>query len=459
MKTTLILIPLLLAIGYQANASNFYESGLKQVRAAMEAEISNATDKDGKPIPEVVAKLEALEAQEKQFEFLQRRFAKQHELSQIPEHERHTYGMDAGTRNQYEKVDIAKALRAALSGDTSSGLVRELNEEARREFQTALVSHPHEASSLMIPAEALRVVAARSAQRRFAATQSVTGSNLGSQFVPTDLRSDLMQITSRLATPIVEQAGAFVLSDLMGNLDIPNIAPTGTFNIISENASSTNVDHATGKTSLSPYRVAAHCDLSDQLLMQSSPNIGDMILQLMLERLAVRIDGYAMQGTGSSQPKGLLKESTDASTVVAIGTNGGAPTWDHIVDLESKVADANVQGSRYLSNTKVRGKLKKTPRVASTANMIWESENTLNGYPCLVSNQVPSTLTKGTASGVCSAILFGDFSKYLLAYWGGLVISRKYEPTTATNTVVVSRYFNCGALSAYYFASIQDATT
>ena len=35
----------------------------------------------------------------------------------------------------------------------------------------------------------------------------------------------------------------------------------------------------------------------------------------------------------------------------------------------------------------------------------------VNGYPLYFTNQVPSNLTKGTSSGVCSAVLMGDFSQ------------------------------------------------
>jgi len=35
---------------------------------------------------------------------------------------------------------------------------------------------------------------------------------------------------------------------------------------------------------------------------------------------------------------------------------------------------------------------------------------------------VPSNLTKGTSSGVCSAIMFGDFSQVVVGQFGGIDI-------------------------------------
>jgi len=42
----------------------------------------------------------------------------------------------------------------------------------------------------------------------------------------------------------------------------------------------------------------------------------------------------------------------------------------------------------------------------------------LNGYPAFSSSQVPNNLTKGTASGICLAIIFGAFSQVVIGDWG-----------------------------------------
>jgi HK97 family phage major capsid protein len=72
--------------------------------------------------------------------------------------------------------------------------------------------------------------------------------------------------------------------------------------------------------------------------------------------IALMIDLGALNGSGSSnQPRGVM--NTVGIGSVAGGTNGLAPTWDHIVDLESALATVNAPtGSLgYLTNAKVRG--------------------------------------------------------------------------------------------------------
>ena len=46
----------------------------------------------------------------------------------------------------------------------------------------------------------------------------------------------------------------------------------------------------------------------------------------------------------------------------------------------------------------------------------------LASRPFVVSNQIPSNLSKGSASGTLSAVIFGNFSDLYLGMWGSLEI-------------------------------------
>ena len=70
----------------------------------------------------------------------------------------------------------------------------------------------------------------------------------------------------------------------------------------------------------------------------------------------------------------------------------------------------------------MRSKLKRTAKVASTDSvMVWDDRNNglLNGYTPLVTNACPSDLDKGTSTGVCSAIIFGNVADFVMAFWAG----------------------------------------
>ena len=146
---------------------------------------------------------------------------------------------------------------------------------------------------------------------------------------------------------------------------------------------------------------------------------------------------------------------------VAGGTNGLAPTWAHVVGLESQVANDNAQGTAYVTNSKVRGKLKQTLKSSGIAGYIWDEDNRLNGYDAHVSNHVPSDLTKGSTNGSCSAIFFGDWSELIIGMWGGLDILVDPYTHSTDGGVLVTAFQDTGAVirHAESFAVMLDAIT
>ena len=179
--------------------------------------------------------------------------------------------------------------------------------------------------------------------------------------------------------------------------------------------------------------------------------------------LALAIDLAAINGRGASnQPRGVLQTSGIGS--VAGGTNGAAPTWEHIVGLETQIAVANadVGTMGYLTNAKVRGKLKTTSKVSGQNGFIWEGGDTpVNGYRCAITNAVPSNLTKGTASAVASAIIFGNFADLIIGMWGGLDLLVDPYTGGAAGTVRVIAHQDVDVAVRYEesFAAMKDALT
>jgi HK97 family phage major capsid protein len=179
------------------------------------------------------------------------------------------------------------------------------------------------------------------------------------------------------------------------------------------------------------------------------------------------IQAAVINGAGSDEPTGILQTSGIGS--VAGGTNGAAPTYEHMVDLESAVAAANadVGALAFLTNAKVRGKLRKTQEFSGTdGEPVYTSGRepglgTILGYDAWVTNSVPSTLTKGSASGVCSAVLFGNFSDLILGFWGGLDIT--VDPyslsTTGARRVVAFQEVDVAVKRVASFAAMKDALT
>lgn len=283
-----------------------------------------------------------------------------------------------------------------------------------------------------------RAVLARMGAKGWEQRDLVVGTaTAGGHTVATDLlASSFIELLTNAM--ILMSLGTTMLRDLNGNVAIPRQTGGATAYWLAENGAPTESQQAFDQVTLTPKTVGAFTDYSRLLLLQSSMDVEGFVRMDIARTLALAIDLAGINGSGSSnQPRGVI--NTVGIGSVAGGTNGLAPTWDHVVDLETAVANPNALLGRpgYLTNSKVRGKLKRTQMFGSTNGMpVWErGPQPLNGYDAAVSNQVPSTLTKGSASGICSAILFGNWADLLIGMWGGLDIL--VDPYTGGNAGTV----------------------
>ena len=261
---------------------------------------------------------------------------------------------------------------------------------------------------------------------------------------------------------MVQLAGARMISGLVGDVAIPRQTGGATAYWVAENNAPTESTQGFDQVTMAPKTVGAFSDITRKLLLQSSIDIEELVRRDLATVLALAIDKAALHGSGSSnQPTGIAATSGIGS--VAGGTNGAAPSYANLIALETEVAQDNADVGRvaYMTNTKVRGKLKSTV-IGTDQRMVWgEGGTPINGYPAWITNQVASDLTKGSASGICSAIFFGNWGDLMIGMWGGLDIL--VDPYTASPTgtvrVVALQDVDVAVRQAASFAAMLDALT
>lgn len=255
--------------------------------------------------------------------------------------------------------------------------------------------------------------------------------------------------------------GAKFLTNLVGDLPL---VQGGSFTAawFAEDGTDTTQKATFGRVLLQPKRVQATGAFSRKLLVQSSLDVEKLIESDLIAAIAQALQIAVINGGGTNEPIGIL--GTTGIGDVAGGADGLAPAWSHIVNLETKIMIANADGNSmsYLTNAKVRGKLKQIEKASSTGQFIWD-KNEMNGYPAFVTNAVPSTLTKGSGTGVsvCSAILFGDWSKLYIGQWGGLdIVVDPYslKKKGEVEVSVLSEY-DSAPVWPTAFAAMKDALT
>lgn len=366
--------------------------------------------------------------------------------------------------NRREQRDLnsfsfVKFMNAQLSGGKLEGIELEMSQEGAKEARNAGLP----VKGMIIP----QVVLNHSGARRFRNDMTATGTTTtagdqGGQLIATEVMNPLDILHSKM---VLRSLGATFMGGLVGNLEVPRyVDDTTAVAEKTEVAASNEQSPKISSLSLSPKRLPVFTEVTRQLLNQSSVDVENWLRMFLMTKLALRMETQAINGDGNSNaPTGILN-TTGIGAVVG-GDNGAAPDWADIVDLETAVAvdNADIGALAFLTNPKVRGKLLQTAKVASTdSKMVWDDgQFPLRGYRAEVSNIVPSTLTKGSSTSVCSAIIFGNFADLLIGQWGGMdVLVNPYSrDTEGIVRVNVATFYDCGVARAESFAAMKDALT
>jgi len=343
-----------------------------------------------------------------------------------------------------QEYSLMRAFRNAAAGRDVGGFEREVSDEIAKRLGK-------EARGFYVPSDIFK--------RDLVTTTDASGGflkptdHLGGEFVDA-LRPTL--VTANL--------GARMMSGLSGDVAIPALNAKTAVGFVAENAAPGTEGAPTFRQiTMSPKTVAQYVDLSRKLMMQSDPSVEQVIRDDMLRQFAAKIDEVAIEGGGSNEPTGITQTSGIGS--VAIGTNGGALTYAKTVDLEKEVAIDNAMGGNmaFLTNPKVVASMRTISKQASgvEGNFIMDANNTVLGYNVASSNLVPSDLTKGSSTGVCSALIFGNFSELMIGMFGGLDVLVDPYTGSAAGTTRISMFqdVDVAVRHAESFAAILDLTT
>lgn len=346
------------------------------------------------------------------------------------------------TAKEVQRYSLGRALVAAVTGDwKDAGFERECSQAVEKLMGRA-------AEGFYVPFEAFN--------RDF---NVGTGSEAGN-LVPTYLRTDLFADYLRNKL-VLGKMGIRILSGLTANLDIPRKSVTSTVAMLTEIGSASETNPNIQKATLSPKRMGAYIEVSKQALIQSAMALEGMLRDDLIQSAAVLLESQSINGAGTGAEIKGVRNVTGIGTVAA-GTNGLAPAWSHFVDLESACANANAEPDMvagYLLNTKTRGKLKQT-QMGTNLPFIWQnSDQPLNGYRVGVTNNVPSNLTKGTSTTICSAALFGaDWSDAIIGLFGApdIVVDPYTKADTGQVKITLNQFADMQVRQPASFSKVED---
>ena len=346
-------------------------------------------------------------------------------------------------KKELQRFSISKFLRQAHAGNLD-GLEAEMETEGRKEFSRAINGS---AEGHFLPSFLLRTMYYTNA----------TEDNYGKAFVDT---TRVTYVDALRNAMLGTKLGVRYLDDLQGNLAVVK-GGGATAAWYAEEAAASKSKPTYARATMSPKRLQVIQGVTYDLLHQSSLAVDQLIMDDLTKAHASALDAAIFAGSGSSgQPTGVLAASGVNS--VAIGTDGGPITYNALVQMETEVAidNALLDSLAYVSNAKVQGKLKTIPQIAGYPVYLL-NDGKVNGYPFLMTNAIPSNLTKGDSTGVCSAAIFGAWSEILVGGWGGLQFI--LDPYTAKENGVLeisaAAYHDILVRRPEAFCKIVDITT
>lgn len=316
-----------------------------------------------------------LEAQESRAAFLQ-------------EAERRALGHPVGDKNAASlerAINVVDVIRAQMEGRALNGAAAEYQQETERRTG-------RKAQGVFIPMAALE-------------KRAVVTTGNAAELVPTIQRPD-QYIEPLRNNLLARKLGVRVLSGLTGNLTIPKYATGTTAGWVAEGSALTASDMTFDPVTLAPKHAGGIVEMSRQLIMQSSPDIEQLVRDDLSAMLNQAIDSALIKGGGSNEPTGVLATSGVQTANLA------TLSWANVLAMLQKLDLVNASAANIVASMKVKAKLQGTLKASGIAGYLMEGGR-MADLPVYFSNQV----AEKTGTPNTGKLIAGDWSQVLLGIW------------------------------------------
>lgn len=283
-------------------------------------------------------------------------------------------------------------------------------------------------------------VATRALDGNISAVNKYTANtyNGGNEAVQTDKLDILGGLYANLGAT---QAGATVMTGLVGNVEIPTYSGT-TVGWGTEFANASNGTGTFGSIQLTPKRLTAFVDISKQFLIQTSDAAEAMLRQDIINALSAELEKaiFKVSAATSNAPARIDTSATTITKATALAD------WAGIV---SNLESANFYGDfRVVISPALKASLRGCSVDSGSGRFLFE-DGELDGYPTIVSSNVESGYG-----------FVGVFNELILANWGAIDITvDPYSQAAAGKVrIVVNAYVDAalrraGAIQAFDYSA------
>ena len=348
-------------------------------------------------------------------------------------------------KKELKRFSLAKFIREAAGRQGLTGFEAEMSQEAEKEMREAGKT----ITGYGIPTVLLGV--------RTFDNNNITTATEGKEFAAI---TEWSYIDALRDAMLGARLGVRYIPGMQGNARIVKGGGV-TASWLAEEAAASKVKENFGTVDMTPHRLQILGGYTYDLLKQAALPVERILWDELIRAHAQALDAAIFNGTGSSgQPLGVLANTNIGS--VEGGENGANISYANVVALETAVGNANGLFGRlaYVTNSKVAGAMKSSPMESGYPRYIME-DGRANGFDVHVTNAIPSNLTKGSASGICSAMIFGNWEEVMVPQWGGLDMI--VDPFSSKDKGVVEltaiAYHDVCVRRPGCFAAIKDIKT
>jgi len=279
---------------------------------------------------------------------------------------------------------FAKAVQEVAAGKGLSGLEAEMHQEARNQAKNAGVNTT---GNLQIPI--------------FEQRSNVVGA--ASDVKGTE---QLNVLSALVPKPLIESLGAQRITGVTGDIKFPKLAAAATLHT-DENTTATESPGLGTAVTMSPERVGARLDVSNQTLAQLNGSLENVLAGQISNEIGSAVDRMFF-----SEVIGAIADGASADTDEAL------PTYDELTALEGTVGDAHALGNNcaYVTTPGMRALMAGQAKFGTGSGQAFIENGQLYGYDVAATNI--AELSNSTA-GV-TALVFGEFSMAAVCYWNGI---------------------------------------
>lgn len=308
--------------------------------------------------------------------------------------------------NEKKRFSFLRLVRAMASGDWREA---EFERECSQAFEDKI---GRRAKGCFVPPDMLEGGAYLDERHVRSLTRDLnvgTGSEGGYTVAEQLLSSSFIDLLANQAN--VMAAGARILDNLVGDIDIPKQTGGATAYWVSSGSDIPESQPAFGQIRMNPKTVGCLTDLTRRFILQTSLSAEAFVRMDFARSMALRIDSAALNGTGASgEPLGILGTAGIGSVTFGVANT---PSWGEIVDLETEInIDNALAGSlAYMTTPAITGNMKQTTKDVGSGLFLMEGNST-NGYRVFSTGQVPA-----------GNMIFGNWSDVIMAMWSGLDVT------------------------------------